>query len=142
MGFGRTRVGVETGPAIVGDVGIHAKLDYTAHGDARERHRAARSRQQGARLHHLRRTRGGGALRPGAAAAARHDHGARTRGTLAVFEPWPEDAPPAWRERYLAAFRLDRRDRARAIALFEALAAERPDDPVPRRMAERLRAEK
>jgi adenylate cyclase len=33
MGFGRTRIGIETGPAIVGDVGIHARLDYTAHGD-------------------------------------------------------------------------------------------------------------
>jgi len=32
--FGRTRIGIETGLAIVGDVGIHAKLDYTAHGDA------------------------------------------------------------------------------------------------------------
>jgi adenylate cyclase len=34
IGFGRTRIGIETGLAIVGDVGIHAKLDYTAHGDA------------------------------------------------------------------------------------------------------------
>jgi len=33
IGFGRTRIGLETGPAIVGDVGIRAKLDYTAHGD-------------------------------------------------------------------------------------------------------------
>jgi adenylate cyclase len=34
IGFGRTRFGIETGPAIVGDVGIRVKLDYTAHGDA------------------------------------------------------------------------------------------------------------
>lgn len=33
-GLGRTRIGIETGPAIVGDVGFGAKLDYTAHGDA------------------------------------------------------------------------------------------------------------
>ncbi|HEV7323248.1 MAG TPA: CHASE2 domain-containing protein [Ensifer sp.] len=32
--FGRTRIGVETGPAVVGDVGASGKLDYTAHGDA------------------------------------------------------------------------------------------------------------
>lgn len=32
LGFGRTRIGLETGPAIVGDVGLRAKLDYTAHG--------------------------------------------------------------------------------------------------------------
>jgi adenylate cyclase len=34
IGFGRTRIGLETGLAIVGDVGIRARLDYTAHGDA------------------------------------------------------------------------------------------------------------
>jgi adenylate cyclase len=34
IGFGPTRIGLETGAAIVGDVGIGAKLDYTAHGDA------------------------------------------------------------------------------------------------------------
>lgn len=34
IGLGRTRQGIETGIAIVGDVGVGAKLDYTAHGDA------------------------------------------------------------------------------------------------------------
>ena len=32
--LGRTRVGMESGPAIVGDVGGSRKLDYTAHGNA------------------------------------------------------------------------------------------------------------
>jgi adenylate cyclase len=32
--IGRTRIGIETGDAVVGDVGIRAKLDYTAHGNA------------------------------------------------------------------------------------------------------------
>jgi len=32
--LGRTRIGIETGLAVVGDVGIRSKLDYTAHGDA------------------------------------------------------------------------------------------------------------
>ncbi len=34
MQFGRTRIGMETGTAIVGDVGGNRKLDYTAHGNA------------------------------------------------------------------------------------------------------------
>jgi adenylate cyclase len=34
LGFGHTRIGIETGRAIVGDVGVGAKLDYTAHGEA------------------------------------------------------------------------------------------------------------
>jgi adenylate cyclase len=32
--LGRTRIGIETGSAIVGDVGGSRKLDYTAHGNA------------------------------------------------------------------------------------------------------------
>jgi adenylate cyclase len=35
--LGRTRVGIETGLAIVGDVGGSRKLDYTAHGNAMNR---------------------------------------------------------------------------------------------------------
>jgi adenylate cyclase len=31
--FGRTRIGVETGPALLGDVGQGGRTDYTAHGD-------------------------------------------------------------------------------------------------------------
>jgi adenylate cyclase len=33
LGLGRTRIGLETGPAIVGDVGGSRKLDYTAYGN-------------------------------------------------------------------------------------------------------------
>jgi adenylate cyclase len=32
--FGRTRIGIETGMAVLGEVGIGGKLDYTAHGNA------------------------------------------------------------------------------------------------------------
>ena len=34
FGFGRTRIGIETGPAMVGDVGSYGKFDYSAHGNA------------------------------------------------------------------------------------------------------------
>ena len=33
VGFGRTRIGVETGQALLGDVGQGGRTDYTAHGD-------------------------------------------------------------------------------------------------------------
>ena len=140
IGFGRTRIGIETGPAVVGDVGIRAKLDYTAHGDAVNA--AARLEAANKEL--------GSSICVGPAAAARCDPTlfrplgklavrGRDGETLAVFEPWPADAPAQWREDYLAAFRLIETDRAAAISRFEQLAAERPVDPVPRVMAERLR---
>lgn len=34
LNFGRTRIGIETGMAILGDVGAADKIDYTAHGAA------------------------------------------------------------------------------------------------------------
>jgi adenylate cyclase len=138
--FGRTRVGVETGSVVVGDVGVRAKLDYTAHGDAMN----VTSRLEAANKEL------GSTICVGPIAAARCDPtllrplgviAARGRkGSLAVYEPWPEDAPMAWRENYLEAFRLIASDRGCAIKMFEILAAERDDDPVPARMAERLRA--
>jgi adenylate cyclase len=33
ISFGRTRIGVETGQALLGDVGHGGRIDYTAHGD-------------------------------------------------------------------------------------------------------------
>jgi adenylate cyclase len=34
LGLGRTRIGIETGDVILGDVGASGKIDYTAYGDA------------------------------------------------------------------------------------------------------------
>lgn len=141
IGLGRTRIGIETGYAVVGDVGLQAKLDYTAHGDAIN---------MAARLEAANKTLAS-AICVGPAAAARCDPAllrplgsitvrGRDDETVAVFEPWPEAAPPAWRERYLAAMRLAETAPADSAELFAVLAAERPDDPVPRRMAERMRA--
>jgi adenylate cyclase len=139
LGFGRTRIGIETGDAIVGDVGIRAKLDYTAHGDAVNA--AARLEAANKEL--------GSTICIGPMAASLCDAAAlRPLGTItlrgrdeshAVFEPWPEDAPDTWREKYLAAFDLIRQDPAQAADQFAHLAAELPGDRVPQQLAEQLR---
>jgi adenylate cyclase len=139
LGFGRTRIGVETGQAIVGDVGIRAKLDYTAHGDAVNA--AARLEAANKRL--------GSSICVGPGAAARCDPtlfrplGAITfagrEDSFEVFEPWPEGTTPAWRNSFLKAHALAATQPAAAITMFETLAAERPDDPVPATRAKALR---
>ena len=47
---------------------------------------------------------------------------------IAVFEPWPDDAPPAWREAYLKAYAMLDRDGAHAAMLLQKFIAERPAD--------------
>jgi len=140
IGFGRTRIGIETGVAIVGDIGIRSKLDYTAHGD---------SINSAARLEALNK-RYGSTICVGPFAASQctstlfRPLGVTSlRGLdvpVEVFEPWPPEAPSHWRDRYLTAYRLIESDKSGAADLFEALAAECPDDPVPRLLAIELRA--
>jgi len=137
--FGRTRIGIETGIAIVGDIGIRSKLDYTAHGDAIN---------SAARLEGLNKE-FGSSICIGSVAASRCDAlllrplgSTALRGLeapIAIFEPWPAGTTPQWRERYLWANTVMQSDPAGAAPIFAALAAECPSDPVSRLFAERLR---
>jgi adenylate cyclase len=141
LGFGRTRIGVETGDAIVGDVGISSKLDYTAHGDAINV--TARLEAANKDL--------GSTICVGPVAASRCEasrlrplgkilvHG--RSGALDVYEPWPEDASSTWRSRFLDAYGSLEADRQHSAALLEQLAEERPHDPVAASMAARLRSD-
>jgi adenylate cyclase len=139
IGFGRTRIGIETGEAIVGDIGIRSKLDYTAHGD---------SINSAARLEALNK-RYGSTICVGPFAAARctstrfRPLGVTSlRGLdvpVEVFEPWPPEVSQGWCERYVAAYRLIESDKGAAARLFEDLAKECPEDPVPRLLAAELR---
>ncbi|MGH6712247.1 MAG: CHASE2 domain-containing protein [Bradyrhizobium sp.] len=140
IGFGRTRIGIETGIAIVGDIGIRSKLDYTAHGD---------SINSAARLEALNK-RYGSTICVGPFAAARCTSTlfrplgvTLLRGLdvpVEVFEPWSPETPSSWRERYLAAYRSIESDKTGAARMFEELADECPDDPVPRMLAAELRS--
>ena len=140
LGFGRSRIGIETGMAIVGDIGIRSKLDYTAHGD---------SINSAARLEALNKV-FGSTICVGPFAASQCTSTlfrplgiAALRGLdvpVQVYEPWPPEASPDWRERYLAAYRLIESDQHDAARTFDDLAAEYSEDPVPRVLAAELRS--
>jgi adenylate cyclase len=57
---------------------------------------------------------------------------------IAVFEPWPDDTPLAWREAYRKAYAMLECDAAHAARLLQKLTAERPADLAIHRLAERL----
>ena len=133
-GFGRTRIGIETGMAVVGDVGGARKLDYTAHGDAVNT--AARLEAANKQL--------GSATCIGPIAAARVGLDAlRPLGRITVrgraepqnvYEPWPDTFTPDMRAAYLTAMAAPGRMPAPTRAALEALAISHPDDAPLRRL--------
>jgi adenylate cyclase len=139
IGLGRTRIGIETGYAIVGDVGLRSKLDYTAYGDVVNA--AARFEAANKDL--------ASSICVGPTAAARCEAQSlrplgniHVRGRdepLAVYEPWPADWSADMLQQYRAAFALTQTEPARAAEAFEALAGKCAADPVLKRMADRIR---
>jgi adenylate cyclase len=125
-GFGRTRVGVATGEAVVGDVGGGRKLDYTAHGTPVN---------LAARLEAANKVLGTAVLADAATVAGAPGRPVRKAGLLAlrglaapveVFCPWDGDDAglAAWRAVEAA---LDAGD---GQAALEAFLAQVPGDPL------------
>ena len=140
LGFGRTRIGVETGPAIVGDVGGERKLDYTAYGNAVNA--AARLEQANKET--------GTAILVGPGAARRIGGDAlmalgniAIRGRdapQAVFTPWPVDYDEQLRMRLHAVMAGADGSAEAARRQIAQLVAERPGDAILARLAARLDA--
>ncbi|WP_375464063.1 CHASE2 domain-containing protein [uncultured Methylobacterium sp.] len=137
--FGATRIGVNTGPAVVGNFGGTRRFDYTAHGDAIN---------TAARLEAANKALGTRICVAGTTVAACPGLAFRPIGSLTlrgkthavpVFDPLPAaQAGDAFNRDYLAAFaRLDADGDGAAI---ETLHEARPDDPVVALHARRLRA--
>lgn len=129
--FGFTRVGVNTGRAIVGNFGGSERFDYTAHGDAIN---------AAARMESVNKHLGTKICVSGTTVAQCPNHFFRPIGALVLkgkteaieaFEPITrEDAEKPFIKRYNEAFeRLAGEDPA-AARLFEQLKADYPEDPL------------
>ena len=139
--FGKTRIGVNTGPAVVGNFGGARRFDYTAHGDAIN---------TAARLEAANKALGTRICIAGSTVADCPGSSFRPIGTLLlrgkaqgvpVFEPVASDADPAaFEARYAEAFaRLATGEEEGAQAMLD-LHAERPDDAVLALHARRIAA--
>jgi adenylate cyclase len=129
MEFGATRIGINTGRAIVGNFGGSGRFDYTAHGD---------SINTAARMEGVNKHLGTEICISGTTVAQCPKHFFRPIGALILkgkteaidaFEPMTEtEARKPLTTRYMEAFeRLTREDPV-AVELFSSLKADFPDD--------------
>jgi adenylate cyclase len=139
--FGRTRIGINTGTALVGNFGGNLRFDYTAHGDAIN---------TGSRLESANKALGTGICVGRTTVEGCTKFQFRPVGelllkgkteTVEVFEPVTaaEAAGPKIKS-YLAAYQRMKREGDGASGAFEELAARYPDDPLIALHAKRLAA--
>ena len=137
--LGRTRIGVHSGEATIGNFGGDALFDYTAHGDAVN----TAARLEGANKHF-------GTRLCVSDETARGCPGLRFRpignvllkgksAPVGVVEPVSADLPEDLLRRYGQAYDLLSKSPAQAVDAFAELARSYPDDPLVRLHLERLR---
>lgn len=141
MAFGVTRIGINTGRAIVGNFGGSERFDYTAHGDAIN---------TAARMESVNKHLGTQICIAGTTAAQCPNHFFRPIGALVLkgkteaieaFEPISEQAAASpLMKRYREAFELLSRDDPAASGMFEKLMADFPRDPLVNLHYERITA--
>jgi adenylate cyclase len=138
--FGRTRIGVNSGAAIVGNFGGLLRFDYTAHGDAIN---------TAARLEGANRYLGTRICISEATTAQCPDFVGRPAGTLVlkgktepirVFEPVADDADGPALEAYLEAYRMMQAENPGALDAFAALVEASPHDVLAALHLRRLQA--
>jgi len=128
--FGATRIGVSSGPAVVGDVGGRRRLDYTAHGTAvnMAARLEAANKALGTTICVSGGTRervAGAALRPAARLMVR-GHGE----PIDAFTTLPEGATDAHADAWSTAYVAIASGAPEARAMLATLDATWPDDPL------------
>jgi class 3 adenylate cyclase len=139
IALGPTRIGINSGSAMVGNFGGDTLFDYTAHGEAIN---------IAARLEAANKMLGTRICVSGESVSRIRDFHGRPVGALLlkgktdpveVFEPLPADDGLAL-EAYSGAYRSLATGDSDAVAAFEALAEQAPDDPVVELHLGRLKA--
>jgi len=135
--FGGTRIGVHTGPAVVGNFGGESFFDYTAHGD---------TVNIAARLESVNRHFGTNICVSGKTVEQCPDNSFRPIGTLVLkgktksvdaFEP-VDDKKSKSASKYLKAFELMRNKDSNAVAAFRDISRSYPEDALIAFHTERL----